>query len=207
MNAAKAVSATFKGAGSPPTGPSGTLKSIGRPIVERSRTGFAVTLRFRTSQQGTAHVHAFRAGRVMTAFSFPVAAGSATIGPFPVASSGYYTFAVTLGQQTIAWKACLGRCGAAAPGPRFTVTREAASVFSAGAAWSVTVHFRTTLPAGLRLRVYRGATLALDRPFAAPAGRLRAGPFLLSPGYYVLRLTATDSYGRMRTLTWFAVLP
>jgi len=207
MNAAKAVSATFKRAGSPPSGPSGTLRSAGRPIVERGRTGFAVTLRFRTSQQGTAHVRAFRAGRVMTAFSFPVAAGPVTIGPFPVASPGYYTFEVTLGPQAIAWKACLGRCGAAATGHPFTVTREAASVFHAGAAWSVTVHFRTTLPAGLRLRVYRGATLALDRPFAAPAGRLRAGPFLLSPGYYVLRLTATDAYGRVRALTWFAVLP
>jgi hypothetical protein len=201
LAAAKTVTATFTGA------PSGTLRSRGRPSVERGKSGFAVTLRFSTSEQGTAHVRAFRAGQVMAAFSFPVAAGPVTIGPFPVGTPGYYVFEVALGSHAISWKACLGRCGAAASAPPFAVTREAASVFDAGAAWSVSVHFRTNLPAGLQLRVYRRATLALDYQFAAPAGRLRAGPFLLSSGSYVLRLTATDAFGRVRTLTWFAVLP
>jgi hypothetical protein len=34
-----------------------------------------------------------------------------------------------------------------------------------------------------------------------------AGPFLLSPGTYQLHLTATDAYGRVRKLKWYAVLP
>jgi len=87
------------------------------------------------------------------------------------------------------------------------VERGGARVLGRGGAWAVTVHFRTTLPAGLRLRVYRGATLALDRHFAAPAGSFSAGPFLLSPGSYALRLTAIDGYGRVRSLTWFVLLP
>jgi hypothetical protein len=130
-----------------------------------------------------------------------------TIGPFTVAKPGYYTFEVALGARGINWTACLGRCGAAAAGRPFTVTRDPASIIDAGAAWSVTVHFRTNLPAGVQLRVYRGTALALDYHFAPPAGRLSAGPFLISPGTYTLRLTATDAYGRVRTLAWFAFLP
>jgi hypothetical protein len=184
----------------------GSLRSRGRPIVERRPSGFAVILRFTTSQQGAAHVRALRAGRVMTAFSFTVSAGPVTIGPFPVASPGYYTFEVALGQSKIRWTACLGRCGGAVGGRPFTVTREAASVFDAGAVWSVTLHFRVSLPAEVLLRIFRGPTLARDYHVTPPAGRLTAGPFLLSPGVYTLRLTATDAYGRVRKLTWFAFL-
>jgi List-Bact-rpt repeat protein len=204
LGVAKSATATFT---APAGGPSATLRSRGRPIVERGKTGFAVVLRFSTSRQGTAHVRALRAGRVMMAFSFPVAAGAVTIGPFTVAKPGYYTFEVALGARAINWTACLGRCGAAVAGRPFTVTRDSASIIDAGAAWSVTVHFRANLPAGVQLRVYRGTALALDYHFAPPAGHLSAGPFLISPGTYTFRLTAIDAYGRVRTLTWFAFLP
>jgi uncharacterized repeat protein (TIGR02543 family) len=205
LGAARAATATFTA--SHAGVPSGTLRSRGRPIVERERRGFAVTLRFTTTQQGTAQVRALRAGRVMMRFSFPVTPGPVTIGPFSVARSGYYTFQVAVGSRAISWTACLGRCGEAATGRRFTVTREVDRVIAAGAAWSVTVNFRTTLPADVQLRVYRATALALAYHLARPAGRLSAGPFLLSPGNYTLRLTATDAYGRVRTLSWFALLP
>jgi hypothetical protein len=42
--------------------------------------------------------------------------------------------------------------------------------------------------------------------FPAPAGTVTAGPLLLSPGTYQLHLTATDAYGRVRKLTWYALL-
>jgi hypothetical protein len=143
----------------------------------------------------------------MTEFSFVAAAGPATIGPFPVPKPGYYRFALTLGSRGITWTACLGRCGEAAAGRPFTVARGAASVVHAGVVWSVTVHFSSTLPADVEIRVYRGRTLARDFRFAPPAGRLTAGPFVLSPGTYTFRLTALDAYGRTRRLTWFAFLP
>jgi hypothetical protein len=166
-----------------------------------------VTLRIVAPQRGTAHVRALRAGRVMTALSFPVVAGAVTIGPFPLAKPGYYRFEVAVGKRRLAVTACLGRCGAAAGGPPFVVRRGKASVVDAGAVWSVTVRFRITLPAGVRLRVYRGKILARDYRRALPAGPASAGPFLLTPGNYTFRLTASDPYGRLRTLTWFALLP
>jgi hypothetical protein len=204
LGAAKTVTATFTA--SPGAAPGGTLRSRGRPIVQRGNAGFAVILRFITAQQGTAHVRALRAGRIMTAFSFRVAVGPVTIGPFSIAKPGYYTFQVALGSRKLNWTACLGRCGEAAAGRPFTVTREEASVFDAGAVWSVTLHFRATLPADVQLLVFRGTTLALAFQLARPAGRLSLGPFLLSPGNYTLRLRAIDAYGRVRTLTWFALL-
>jgi hypothetical protein len=205
LDVAKNVTATF-------TAPPGrsvesVLRSRGRPIVRPGRDGFAVTLRMSTSISGPARVRALRAGRLITTFSFAAAAGPLTIGPFVLAKEGYYTFEVTLGPRSINWTACLGRCGAGATGLRFMVTSEAAAVIDTGAAWSVTVHLHSTLPAEMRLRMYRGRILAVDYHFTPPAGRVSAGPFLVSPGSYTLRLTAADPYGRRRTLTWFAFLP
>ena len=55
-------------------------------------------------------------------------------------------------------------------------------------------------------RAYRGKKLLVDKHFLAPAGRITVGPFLLGPGSYTLRFTATDAYGRTRTLTWIVAL-
>ena len=71
---------------------------------------------------------------------------------------------------------------------------------------SLAVHFRTTLPAGIQLRVYRRTTVAIDYHSAPGAGTHTVGPFLLSPGSYTLRLTATDAYGQVRSAAWFAYL-
>jgi hypothetical protein len=207
MDAAKSVSATFRAAPGRPTTVGAVLRSSGKPIVRRTGTGFEVTLRFSTTQRGRAHVRGVRAGRLETALSFTIAPGRATIGPFPLAKPGFYTFALTLGTHAIRWGACLGLCGQAGPGGPFVLTREAASVIHAGAAWSVTVHFHATHAAGAALRIYRGKRLAKNYRFASPAGSVSAGPFLLSPGTYLLRLAATDAYGRSGTLTWYAFLP
>ncbi len=207
MDAAKSVSATFRTALGSPRTAGAVLRSRGKPIVRRTAAGFEVTLRFTTTQRGQAHVRALRAGRVETALSFTIAPGRATIGPFPLSKPGFYTFELGLGTHAIHWGACLGRCGRAAPGGPFVITREAAGVIHAGAAWSVTVHFRATHPAGAALRIYRGRTLARSYRFASQAGFVSAGPFLLSPGTYVLRLAAIDAYGRSKTLTWYAFLP
>jgi hypothetical protein len=63
------------------------------------------------------------------------------------------------------------------------------------------------MPSGARIRVLRSGRLARVVRFAAPVGAVTAGPFLLSPGTYRLHLTATDAYGRVRTLGWYALLP
>jgi uncharacterized repeat protein (TIGR02543 family) len=209
LTAATTVNATFTtpGGGGGGGGSGGTLSPRGRPAVQRSPSGYAVTLRFTTSQSGTARVRVLRAGRIVTAFSSTVPAGATAVGPFRVASSGYYRFAVTVAGQTIGWTSCLGRCGAAAAGRPFVVTGEAPTVRRAGQAWSITVHVRSTLPADARLRLYRGNAVAVDYHFAPGAGRANAGPFVVSPGTYTLRLSATDGFGRTRTLTWFAYLP
>jgi hypothetical protein len=73
--------------------------------------------------------------------------------------------------------------------------------------WSVTVRFRATHLAGSELRIYRDKALARTSRFASNAGEVTAGPFLLSPGTYRLRLTAIDAYGRLRSLLWYAFLP
>jgi hypothetical protein len=182
------------------------LRSRGRAIVRRTANGFLVTLRFVTTRRGIAHVRAVLAGRLQTALSFPVAPGRATVGPFPVVKPGFYAFEVTLGPRRLRWAACLGRCGAAAHAPPFVLVHGPAKAVDAGAVWSVTVNFRATLPSGVQMRVLRSRRLARAMRFPAPAGAVRAGPFLLSPGTYQFRLTATDAYGRVRKLTWYALL-
>jgi hypothetical protein len=46
----------------------------------------------------------------------------------------------------------------------------------------------------------------VDQRFLAHTGKIVLGPFLLGPGSYTIRLTATDAYGRTRTLTWVVAL-
>jgi hypothetical protein len=201
------VSAAFKTTSRTPTGHTAALRSRGHPLVRHTRSGYAVTLRFTTTQRGVARVRALRAGRVQTALSFTVAQGPATVGPFPVARSGYSAFELTIGARALRWHACLGRCGAAAHADPFVLTRGPAKAVDAGAVWSLTVGFHATMPSAARLRVLRNGRTARDVRFAPGAGEVTGGPFLLSPGTYQLRLTATDAYGRVRKLTWYAFLP
>jgi hypothetical protein len=205
MNAAKSVGATFSGESHPP--PGGGLRFLGRPRVKAGTDGFAVTLRLSSSQQGVAHLRAIRAGRTVTGFAFTLAPGEATVGPFLVRTPGYYTFRVDLGRQHVGWTTCLGRCGESAPGPDFALTRLSPTLVDAGAAWSIMLQFRMNLAAAVKLAVYRGKTLALASTLARPAGRVRLGPYLVSPGNYAIRVTATDGFGRVRSLTWSAFLP
>jgi uncharacterized repeat protein (TIGR02543 family) len=209
MDAAKSVSAAFKSTSRTPSAVAGrrVLRSRGQAIVRRTANGFLVTLRFVTTRRGIAHVRAVLAGRLQTALSFPVAPGTARVGPFPVVKPGFYAFEVRLGPRQVRWAACLGRCGAAAHAPAFVVVRGPTKAVDAGAVWSVTVRFRETLPSGARIRVLRSGRLARVVRFAAPVGAVTGGPFLLSPGTYRLHLTATDAYGRVRTLSWYALLP
>jgi hypothetical protein len=209
MDASKSVSAAFKSTSRTPSAVAAgrALRSLGRPIVRRTANGFLVTLRFVTTRRGIAHLRAVLAGRLQTALSFPVAPGTATVGPFPVVKPGFYAFEVRLGPRQLRWAACLGRCGAAAHAPPFVLVRGPSKAIDAGAVWSLTVKFRQTMPSGARIRVLRSGRLARVVRFAAPVGAVTAGPFLLSPGTYRLHLTATDAYGRVRKLSWYALLP
>jgi hypothetical protein len=148
-----------------------------------------------------------RAGRLETALAFAAAAGRATVGPFPLVEPGFYTFELVLGGRTLHWTACLGRCGERAGSRPFTLTRGRAAVVDAGALWSLALHFRSTQPAGAVTRVYRGQRLAREVRFPIRVGAGAPGALLLSPGTYRIRLVATDAVGRVRTLTWFALLP
>ena len=208
MTAAKSVTARFTAAPGRSAAAAG-LRSRGRPVVTRTRSGYAVTLRFRTSRRATVRVRALRAGRLEAAFTFAAAPGAGAVGPFPLAKAGFYAFELTQSGRALRWHACLGRCGEAAgrvAGP-FTLERRAATVIDAGALWSVSIHFGSTQPAGVGLRIYRGKRLVRDVQFASRSGLVSAGPFLLSPGNYTLRLRAVDVFGRGRRLTWVAVLP
>jgi List-Bact-rpt repeat protein len=206
LSAARSVTARFSGAPTPTPTTHAVLASLGLPIVKRAGRGFRVTLRFSTTAAGLARVRGLRAGRVAASLSLRVAAGRATIGPFPVAKTGLYTFEVRLAGRTIHWRTCLGRCGAAAPRPNFVLTREAPTVTRSGDVWSVTLHLRANLISAARVRAYRAKKLLVDRRFLGRTGEIIVGPFLLGPGSYTLRLTAVDAYGRVRTLTWIVAL-
>jgi hypothetical protein len=209
MDASKSVSAAFRSQSRTPAAPVGgkALRSRGRPVVRRTENGWLVTLRFVTAQRGRARVRAVRAGRLQTALAFPVAQGAATVGPFTVTRPGFYVFDLALGLRRLRWTACLGRCGAAAHAGPFLLVRGPARAVDAGALWTLTVKFHSTMPAAARVQIFRSGKLARDVRFAPPAGAVTSGPFLLSPGTYDLRLTATDAYGRVRKLKWYAFLP
>jgi hypothetical protein len=57
------------------------------------------------------------------------------------------------------------------------------------------------------VRVYRGKRLAREVRFPIRAGAAAPSALLLSPGTYRIKLVATDAVGRVRTLTWYALLP
>jgi hypothetical protein len=206
MDAARRVTAAFAGGSGAGAG-SAVLRSLGRPVVSRTAAGFQVTLRFRTAERGRARVRALRAGRIETALAFTAAVGAAKVGPFPVAKPGFYTFDLRLGGRTLRWTACLGRCGERATSSPFTLARGLPTVDEAGTLWSVTLHFRSSQPAGAVVRVMRGRLLAREVRFPIRTGATTPGTLLLTPGSYRIRLVATDGYGRVRTLTWYALLP
>jgi len=183
-----------------------TLRSVGRPIVVKTSAGYRVTLRFVTTKGGTAHVRGMRAGRAVTSVAAKVAAGRVRIGPFPVPRSGLYVFETRLAGGLLKTRACLGRCGPAAPPPTFTLTREPPTVTRAGDVWSVTLHAHANQIYDGRLRTFRGTKLLVNQHFLGRAGRVAFGPFLLGSGNYTLRLAGVDGYGRPRTLTWLVSL-
>ena len=142
----------------------------------------------------------------MTTLTRQVAAGAATIGPFRVSLPGLYTFELQLGGRTLRWRACLGKCGGAAPPPNFALTRSRPTTTRSGDAWSVTLHLRANLMSVARVRAYNGSKLLVDKRFLARAGSIALGPFLLGPGKYTVRLSATDPFGRARSLSWIVSL-
>jgi hypothetical protein len=206
MDTAKRVTAAFAGGTGTAAG-SAALRRLGRAMVSRTAAGFQVTLRFRTAERGRARVQALRAGRIQTALAFTAAVGAAKVGPFPVAKPGFYTFDLKLGASTLRWTACLGRCGERATSSPFTLERGPPTVDEAGTLWSVALHFSSSQPAGAVVRVTRGKLLAREIHFPIRSGATTPGTLLLTPGSYRIGLVATDGYGRVRTLTWYALLP
>ena len=207
MDASKQISARFTGGTGPATVAGTALHRAGPPVVSATDVGFEVTLRFKTTVRGQARMRALRAGRVQTALAFAAAPGRVTIGPFPVARSGFYVFEVRLAGRTLRWSACLGRCGEHATSDPFSLSRGLPVVVDAGALWSLTLRFRSSQPAGVVVRVYRSGRLARELRFPISTGAVTPGALLLSPGTYRISLNATDAYGRLRTLTWYAALP
>jgi uncharacterized repeat protein (TIGR02543 family) len=209
VNAATSVTATFTGAttgGGGGTTGGATLTALSRPLVRRSATGYLVTLRFRTSLAGTARVRGTRAGRLITSLAVHVPAGNATIGPFPVAKSGSFTFEVRVGTHALRWRTCLGLCGAAATAPPFVLTRQTPIVNRTGVVWSVTLRFRASAISDAHIVVRRSGKFLSDHHFLGGARAIIVGPFLLGPGNYTLTLRAVDAYGRVRTLSWIVDL-
>jgi hypothetical protein len=84
--------------------------------------------------------------------------------------------------------------------------REAPRRTRTGAVWSVTLHLQANLISEARVRAYRGTTVLVDKTVLVGIGKIALGPFLLAPGTYTLRLTATDAYGRVRRLNWTVAL-
>jgi uncharacterized repeat protein (TIGR02543 family) len=211
LKASRTAVAGFSGAVTLKRG--AVLQAVGSPVVKRAGSRFLVTLHFQTTLAGTARVQGLRAGRVLTALNFHVRAGADTVGPFPVAVPGFFTFLVTLVDRagrshTIKWQACLGSCGARAPASAgvFAVTREKPTIKRAGTAWLVTLHFRETQPSGAEVLVLRHGSVVADLNFAPDTGEVSLGPFVLAPGDYSIRVTATDAFGRIRHLSFSAVL-
>jgi uncharacterized repeat protein (TIGR02543 family) len=206
VSSAASVTATFSGTtGGGGTAPLG-LTSLGRPTVKKAARGYLVTLRFRTPQAGPVRVSGRRAGRLLTSLSVRVPAGNATIGPFPVARPGLYTFEVRLGSRALRWQACLGLCGASATAPPFRLAREAPLVARNGAVWSVTLRYRANAISDAHIAVRRGGRLLSDHHFLGAAREIVVGPFLLGKGSYTFTLRAVDAYGRARTLSWIVDL-
>jgi len=187
-------------------GTTAALSAIGSPLVRKTSTGWNVILRFRTTVSGVATVRGLRAGRTQVALSLRVAAGRATIGPFPVHTAGFYTFEIRLRGRLLRERACLGTCGPKHLGDPFTLTREPPTVKKSGDIWSVTLHATANQISDARIRAFRGTKLLVNQHFLGKATRMSLGPFLLGAGNYTLRLTAVDPYGRVRTLTWIVSL-
>ena len=202
LSTAQTATATFSNA---PV-KTATLRSLGRPIILKTSSGYRVTLRFVTTKAGTARVRGIRAGRAVTTVTAKVAAGRVRIGPFSVLRGGLYVFETRLAGGLLKTPACLGRCGPAAPPPTFSLTREPPTVTRAGDVWSVTLHAHANQIYDGRLRTYRGSRLLVNQHFLGRAGRVAFGPFLLGSGNYTLRLAGVDGFGRARTLTWLVSL-
>jgi hypothetical protein len=120
MDQPLAVSASFRRP-SAGAGPSNAfaLRSLGRPIVQRTSAGWAVLLRFHTSRSAGGLVRLSLNGRLVSAFTFNARAGNVLAGPFNLSRTGAYRFRLTLNDRrgrtaVLVWNLCLGSCGTGA---------------------------------------------------------------------------------------------
>jgi hypothetical protein len=70
--------------------------SLGRPLVARTPSGWAVTLRFFTSRSATGLVRLSLNGKLVGEFTFSPPRGGVRVGPFKIARRGAYRFQLTL---------------------------------------------------------------------------------------------------------------
>jgi Divergent InlB B-repeat domain len=94
----EAASGTFTRATPRPTA-TFAARSLGRPLVARTSSGWAVTLRFFTSRAGTGLVRLSLKGRLVGAFTFSPPRGGVRVGPFRISRPGAYRFQLTLGDR------------------------------------------------------------------------------------------------------------
>jgi hypothetical protein len=146
---------------------------------------------------------------VVTSLSLGLGAGAATVGPFPVTVPGFYAFRVALAGSVLQWHACLGRCGDAAPrsaGP-FQLSAVDPAIKRAGREWRFALGFMSNRPAVAVVRIQRaGGKEFRQIVLNASRGLNTPRPFLLTPGSYTASLTATDAFGRVRSLSWSVLL-
>jgi hypothetical protein len=204
VTSADAVIASFsttkKGGGG-----GGTITSLAKPAVTARGNEFIVTLRFRTSVAGTARIQGLRAGRIASSVALRVAAGPTTT-RFPVTTPGFYRFYLHVGGHQLTWSACLGPCRSAVTSPAFALTREEPTVTTAGAGWSLALHFGASALSDDSLTVTRGKRVLLQLHRLGRAGENALAPMLLGPGTYTIGLRAVDAYGRVRTVSWIVSL-
>ena len=183
-------------------------RSLGRPIVVKTSTGYRVTLRFVTTKGGTARVRGIRGGprghvRRREGGRRPRphrAVPGSPAGPLRRSRSG--------SRASSCGHAGLPRRAAGRPRRRRRSCSPASRRRSPGRATSgrsrcTPARTRSTT-AGSAPSAERGCS-STSTSSAAP-GRVAFGPFLLGPGNYTLRLAGVDGYGRARTLSWIVSL-
>jgi List-Bact-rpt repeat protein len=108
MSSSRSVGATFSAV---PL----TVASLGAPVAVRSTSFYRLTVRFRTSKPGQAHVSLLHALKLVDSLSRTVRAGSVRLGPLLAPEPGRYTLVLSFTdaarhKRTLRWSTCLGAC-------------------------------------------------------------------------------------------------
>ena len=209
MDQPKAVSASFSAPGSRARN-TFAVRSLGRPIIQRTSVGWAVTLRFRTSRSAAALLRLTRNGRFVNAFTFSPRAGNVLVGPFNVSRAGAYRFRLTLtdgrgATAALIWNLCLAssRCDAFTPAASF-VRSLGATVVRSGSGLMIKVRFRASGSGAATIRALVGGRVVSSSNFAFRAGVVIVDVPAGTTGTYAIVMNARNASGRTFQLRWAA---